>query len=658
MSKESCLIACIACLVLALSPVANGGEADLPLVRDGEPVCVIVISEEAGTVSSSAARALQEYIEKVSGARATIFIEESLSLPDVHWWYADTTIISIGDTKLARDAGLAADQLEPEGFLLKTVGNTLFILGREDRLDTTKLRSAGWHLPVWPIPRQGTLFGVWTFIEDYLGVRWLWPGDLGEVVPIRKNISIPRLDRAEKPAFAIRIIRPGLLSSANRDAAIKLGESGGSRVRRLTETIDWTRKMRMGRSMVIDQTHAYGDAFFDKYSKDHPDWFALLPGFRRAERRTAYSDKPGLDRARLCHSNPELQAEVAVIVQRKGEQSPALTGVSVGLDDVSRGEVYCTCDDCKAFGTTLSDRVMRFSSEVAALVARQRPDLLVSQFAYGHWNQPPVATRVHRNVSVWYVGTFTSGYMYEPDRTENWTLWDGWADKVDGKMVWRPNLPPTMGIPTVFYKKLAEDIRRFAAKMHGLDIDCLDLNWASRGLDWYVVCKLMWDPQLDVEAIVDDYCRSGFGPAWKPIRDYFEVVERNTSELARIAPEAGYHRLAPVAFPYYDSARVAELRGLLDKAARAAADDRTVLRRIDFLRLNLDWLDVSRGAWQLYGAEGDKEQAIRGIRAIYVFLRKHAASYSIHAGNIEAKIGWMWRNYLEGVDERDWSQAQ
>ena len=648
--------AVIAGLFLLSSP--GGAAADLQLVDDGMPVCCIVISEKASDVTHSAARVMQEYVEKASGARVPIYIEESLSLNDVFWWYADTTIIAIGDTKLARDAGLTADTLAPEGFLIKTAGNTLFILGREDRLDTTRLRSTGWNVPVWEIPREGTLFGVWTFLEDYMGVRWLWPGELGEVVPESKNISVPKIDRTEKPAFAIRIIRPALLSSANKNAATKLGESGGSLVRRLTDTIDWTRKMKMGRSMVIDQTHSFGDAFFDKHSKDHPDWFALMPGFKRAEWRTAYSDKPGLDRARLCLSNRGLQDEVARMVLEKAEENPALKGVSVGLDDVSRGEVYCTCDDCKAFGTTLSDRVMRFSSEVAERVAAQKPDLYVSQFAYADWREPPVEARVHPNVAVWFVGTFTSGYMYDSDRVSNWKLWDGWADKVKGKMIWRPNLPPTLGIPTVFYKKLSEDIRRFAPKMHGLDIDCLDLNWASRGLDWYVVSKLMWNPDLDVEAIVDDYCQSGFGPAWRQVREYFDAVERNTSELARLAPQAGYHMLAPVAFPYYDAARIARLRALLDAAARAAKGHKTVLRRIDFLRLNLDWLDVSRRAWQIYAAKGDKEEAKTQLRAIYGFLRKHADSYSIHAANIESKIGWMWRNYIGDADEHDWAQAQ
>jgi hypothetical protein len=36
----------------------------------------------------------------------------------------------------------------------------------------------------------GTINAVYTFLQDQLGVRWLWPGELGEDVPKSERIAI------------------------------------------------------------------------------------------------------------------------------------------------------------------------------------------------------------------------------------------------------------------------------------------------------------------------------------------------------------------------------------------------------------------------------------------------------------------------------------
>ena len=67
-------------------------------------------------------------------------------------------------------------QLQPEGFVIKSDGNDLFIVGR----DTTDggLEVAGTH------------YGVSEFLERFVGVRWLMPGPLGEVVPKQPTLRI------------------------------------------------------------------------------------------------------------------------------------------------------------------------------------------------------------------------------------------------------------------------------------------------------------------------------------------------------------------------------------------------------------------------------------------------------------------------------------
>ena len=471
--------------------------ADLQLVTRGKARTVIIIPEDAGFVTDSAAREMQAYLKKISGADVPIYLENSFSFgPDYHWLDSKFPVISIGRTELAAAAGLSVDNLGPEGFLIETKNNALFILGREERMDTTQLRSTKWQSLHWPLRRRGTLFGVYTFLEDYLGVRWLWPGDLGEIVPRKADIAV--------------------------------------------------------------------------------------------------------------------------------------------------GEIH---------------RVVRYDSAIAELVAAKQPDKRISMFAYAHWKEPAVEAKLHPNVVVVYVGEYTHGYLYAPDRDSNYKLWDGWARMVEGKMLWRPNMPESLGIPIVYAHQWAEDFHRFLPKMWGANVDALRGSWASAGLTQYVMAKLMWDPDRDVDAIIDDYCGTGFGAAATPIRQYFDTLEKYTAEAATLAPEHGYHKFCPWAHSYYTAERLGRLESLLDDATSLAGEDKLVSQRVQFLRTAIDWTKTALPAWAIYDADGDREEARPLVQRKYAMLKDNLESYAIYSGYLHSKITWMWKQFFGEEAEEDWSRA-
>ena len=637
-------------LACALAAITVSVSADVHLVRNGRPRAVIIVPEDAGHVTELAAREMRDYLKQASGADVPIHVEEGFSFePDYFWLSPSYALISIGQTQLAREEGLNADDLDPEGFLIATRGNTLFILGREDRLDTTQLRSTKWLSLYWPLRRRGTLFGVYAFLEDYVGVRWLWPGDLGEVVPKRRDITVPAVDRREAPAFPIRRVRPSHMVGSYKTHSGRIGESSESMLARAIDADSWSQRLRMGQSLIIDQTHAYGAPFWERYGEEHPDWFALQPDGTRM-------GPPQLpDRLRLCHSNRQLQEEVARIVLDKIARNPDTWAVGAGLDDTSP-ESFCQCEACAASGPTLTDRVVRYDSAIADLVARSHPEKRVSMFAYAQWRDPPVEAKLHANVIVVYVGVYTHGYLYAPDREANQALWDGWARMVEGKMLWRPNMPESLGIPIVYPHEWAADLRRFAPKTWGASVDALRGSWAPAGLTQYVMAKLLWDPGLDVDAIIDDYCERGFGPAAKPMREYFATLETYTAQAARQAPAHGYHKFAPWAPTYYTDARLARLESMLDKAERLAAGDDPVRQRLRFIRVGLDWAKLSLPAWAIYAADGDRAEARPIVRRMYAMLREQSESYALYSGYLATKIGWIWKQFFGEEAEEDWSR--
>ena len=57
--------------------------------------------------------------------------------------------------------------------------------------------------------KDGTAFAVYRFLEEFAGVRWHWPGELGEVVPHRPSLSVGKVSIQAEPAVVWRDLGPG-----------------------------------------------------------------------------------------------------------------------------------------------------------------------------------------------------------------------------------------------------------------------------------------------------------------------------------------------------------------------------------------------------------------------------------------------------------------
>ena len=157
--------------------------------------------------------------------------------------------------------------------VVKTVGNDLFIAGRDSRGDPLDLDT-----------HEGTLFGVYDLLESQLQVRWLWPGKLGEVIPHRTDVSLTPADAAVKPLLLFKQWRGG--------------SSAGERI--------WLKRQQFGRSVQPHYGHSFGH-YWPEFNKTHPEYFAMLPdGTRRLD---PTSDKD-LEYVHMCVSEPGLVTQI------------------------------------------------------------------------------------------------------------------------------------------------------------------------------------------------------------------------------------------------------------------------------------------------------------------------------------------------------------
>ena len=130
---------------------------EMVIVEDGNSDYFIVTSENPDECIKTAANELQTYIEKVSGAELEIITEGNIS--------ENGKAILIGETQLEKEIiDIDRSSIKADGFRLYSDGKYFVIAGADSR---------------------GTLYGVYTFLEDYLGVRWFTP--TLEVVPNTKT---------------------------------------------------------------------------------------------------------------------------------------------------------------------------------------------------------------------------------------------------------------------------------------------------------------------------------------------------------------------------------------------------------------------------------------------------------------------------------------
>ena len=163
------------------------GEAQVRIVEDGRARAVVVTADEPTPTARYAAEELVLHITRATGVSLPI-VPESEVPEDVH------SRVYVGDTETGRTFGLDPERLPRETFVLRSVGNDLFIGGRESDGDPFAEHNPG----------VGPLFGVYELLEEVLGVRWLWPGELGTYVPRTDVVRISAIDQTAAPALRAR----------------------------------------------------------------------------------------------------------------------------------------------------------------------------------------------------------------------------------------------------------------------------------------------------------------------------------------------------------------------------------------------------------------------------------------------------------------------
>ncbi len=600
--------------------------AQTSLVQNGVPQSVILTRPSAPNYILKAAQDLQWHFQKMSGAlvpMATVGSEAS---------YPGMRFIYVGVSNATNAAGINVSGLPLEHYVIRTIGSHLYIVGRDGGQDDWSNLSDC---------QPGTLLATSHLLSEVLGVRWLWPGDLGTFVPRQNSIALPALNITTGPAMVQRKFRTpriGLYLGGSTTYGFGVPVLPTSATRRqeiASDELLWLRHLRMGTRKSPQFAHSF-TTWWSQYGASHPEYFAeLLPG--------KVQPHPAADRVKL-HVNSS-----AVWQQRVDDWVAAGAGSALNIcPNDSRS--HCVCAACRSWDrpsqapeivfdssdAQLGDRYARFYTEIANRVKAINPNTTVYGYAYDVFRNAPLEATLPDNVAIAYVpGAASATTLAGIAETETNVL--GWINAGCRHMYLRPNwmLSAHAG-PFWPAHRLGEHLQRLTAggAFEGIDSDSSCSSYASFGFYYYFVCRLLADPTLSVDGIVDEYCQ-GFGSAAARVREYLTYWDNFASNRA----DAGDTEIlgwatCMAAYPgaYTDRAFAGALL-ILDRAYAALLPTEVDARaRLDFLRTACVHGRLTAQAIALVSSTvsiNSNPEAAKAMRSLLKYRDQNADSFAI-----------------------------
>ena len=362
---------------------------------------------------------------------------------------------------------------------------------------------------------------VMLFLRENIGARWLWPGADGEFIPKHSKITFDGIRRNCNPGFPQRTI--GLCGWDKRPAAFELFMSrnfatdGGCTqydLPYLPKKFEGNLEFIRSRASERGMTTTYGGhtTFHEVPLKQRPELYALREGKRTVNQ--------------LCWShpdNPKLVADHLVRTVKKFKYD--INAYSLSVHD---NEQYCQCPKCLDAirkGGSYSRLYFQFADAVAREIKKQHPGARVGSLAYLAYARLPGIELKYLdwiNYCPWSRCFSHKHHQCQPNRNsfaeaEKWCR-TGIDVSIYGYFF--DSLSPAVALPwgnlikdeVTAYRKMG--VKRLAPElMLASPKNALPelQDSVTYRLSIYLYLQLMYQPELTVKEIIQDWCDTAYG---------------------------------------------------------------------------------------------------------------------------------------------------
>lgn len=462
----------------SLAGVLHAGAASFILAQRGQSAnCVIVLPSAPSEAENYAAQELQRFTERMTGVE--------LPIADVPAKGKRAVVLAKSRKDLPRDA-----------FHLAVKGNRMLVEAGSD---------------------SGVLYGVYELLERYGGCRWY--SSWCEKVPSVGLFAVPdNLNDTQKPAFLMReplwtdMIRNPDFACRNR---VNGGEGGMFFKAKYGGT-----PYRYGGG--LHSCHTFNLLCPpNKYFDQHPEYYSEVNGKRLK------------DNTQLCLTNPDVLRIVTSNVLKRIRKDPGAAFYGISQNDWYN---FCTCSKCKEIDDreeSHAGTMIAFINQIAEVVEREFPDVIVETLAYHYTRKPPKHIKPRPNVMPC-LCTIECDFSHAiPKSTykENVKFMDdikGWGAICKQMYIWdyctdfahyAAPFPNVLG--------LQDNLRFFRENRVSYIYE--EGAYQSQHAEFaelkaWLQAKWMWDTELPQEELLQDFFSGFYGKGAPYVRLYFDAL--------------------------------------------------------------------------------------------------------------------------------------
>ena len=549
---------------------------------------VIVIPEAATDTEQKAAKEFKRLLDLAKPVQIDI-VKDSQPVRDYE--------IVIGATN--RPLPERTTDLQRDGFTIQTDDRKLYIQGGS---------------------KKGTLYGVYSFFETYLGYRCYAPDVF--VYPSLAQVAVSKgLRDTQIPVNTFRndffMVTFNCQFYADwhkvhyNDPKYKSVRLNGP---------EWG---------LFGHTCAYLVPP-SQYFKDHPEYYALIGGKR--------------DTGQLCLSNPAVLGIVIDSLTARMKRSPEALYWSVGQNDNKKN---CKCENCRAIDDANGSRPAGSVITFANKVAERFPDKIIATFAYSHSIEPPTQVKPLPNVIIMLAPYWALRHITIEEDPQQKAYIEGWGKITDNILLWDyvANFDYYMApFPQLFI--MQPNVKFF--NKNGIVAQYQQGNYQSENGEFenlraYLLAKILWNPDVDVEAEMADFLTGYYENAAPFIEQYIRITH---DELKQSGMELSIsqHPYCQYKKGFLRAELLEKYEQLFDQAEAAVETNPAVLLRVQTARLPLTYATfeiakkIGKTDSRIFDSSGEpKPAAVEKLKLFFDVCKKANVKYmNERADTIEA----------------------
>lgn len=533
-----------ALIIPLIAQGVHAEDAAVYLAIDGASPYQIALQPGASPSEKFAADELQQFFEACTGIKLPI--KEVVSV-------GETPSIVLGCGDAARELGVnpGGETLGEQGYCMKTISPHLVIAGT---------------------PAAGTLYGVYDFLEQYMGVRWYAPDETK--TPKADQVLLPSVDSVRKPVIQWRHTSyawPGRDEVFQARTHENNGDGGADYPYGIQHSHD-------------GRCHSYFRFISpDEYFDEHPEYFSEIGGVRRRHE------------TQLCLTNPDVLDIVTEKMLKRMEEMP-----DVRQHNFSQMDYYnfCECEACseinKRYGT-MGGTQFWFLNQLAERTSKVFPDKLIGTLAYMYTEEPPVDFVMHPNIAVWLCHMYPSCDSHSivscPLNADYKRRAEAWSKITSHLYIWHYIVDfAHYYVPFPNFRALAADMRFYRdIGVEGIYLQGMGAKGGGGEFSllrpWYAT-KLAWNPDLDGDTLLRDFLQGYYKEAWAPIYEYMTLLHDKVEK-----ENIHMHLYTNPAQGYLTDKVVDQANALFDQAEEKVKEDETLLERVRVARMPLVYAD-------------------------------------------------------------------